>query len=326
MESNHRRDRRRAVKTGPRWGRIALLAAGALLAAIAVAWAVFAAVGALTGATGGRSGARTGSPVQAAAAVTSGSPVATPSTAASAASKPATASAAASLEDPDAPSAGDAAVAAAALAFPGASAVKPLTITHLNPNKKLVAITLDDGLSYDPRLLDLFEKNHTTATTFLLGQAVADNPKFVERLKADGFEIANHTWDHTSLTKLSASGVRAQLAKTQKAISAITGNQAPYMRPPGGATNASVKQTAAGLGYTVVLWNKSFADTSKAATPERLYHNVMDGLKPGDIILCHWKGRATYEAMVLILPELKRRGYRVVTLSELIAASGGLPK
>jgi peptidoglycan/xylan/chitin deacetylase (PgdA/CDA1 family) len=98
------------------------------------------------------------------------------------------------------------------------------------------------------------------------------------------------------------------------------------MRPPGGATNASVRRTAASLGYTVVLWNKSFADTSRSATPERLYHNVMDGLKPGDIILCHWKGRDTYEAMVLILPELRRRSYRVVTLSELIAVSGGLPK
>jgi len=326
MESSQRRDHRRAARTGPRWGRIALLAVGALLAAIAVAWAAVAAVGVLTGAMGRRSAAGTRSPVPAAAAVTTGSPVAKASAAASAASEPATASAQASPEDSDASSSGSAAVAAAALPYPGAPAVKPLTITHLNPREKLVAITLDDGLSYDPRLLDLLEKNHVTATTFLLGQAVVRNPKFVKRLKADGFEIANHTWDHTNLTGLSVSGVKAQLRNTQKVISAITGDQAPYMRPPGGATNASVRRTAASLGYTVVLWNKSFADTSRSATPERLYHNVMDGLKPGDIILCHWKGRDTYEAMVLILPELRRRSYRVVTLSELIAVSGGLPK
>ena len=195
-----------------------------------------------------------------------------------------------------------------------------MVIRQLHPSGKLVAITIDDGLSYDPRLLTLLESYHVHATTFLLGQAVARNPAFVARLVRDGFEIANHTWDHANLARMSQSGIRTELTRTQKAISGYTGNQAPYMRPPGGATNSTVKSTAADLGYKVILWSRSFADTSKAATPDRLYHNVMDGLRPGEIVLCHWKGKDTYEAMRLILPELARRGFRVVTISELIAA------
>ncbi len=215
------------------------------------------------------------------------------------------------------------AVTAAAVRYPGAPAVTPRVIRKLHPRHDYIAITLDDGLSYDPRLLALLEKEHIHATTFLLGQAVKKNPAFVRRLKADGFEIANHSWDHPNLQKLSASQVTSQLERTQTAISAITGNQAPYLRPPGGNYDTGVKTVAAGLGYNLVMWSRSFADTSRSATPEQLYKNVMTGLKPGEIVLCHWKGKDTYEAMVKILPELKRRGFQVVTISQLIADSPG---
>jgi peptidoglycan/xylan/chitin deacetylase (PgdA/CDA1 family) len=213
------------------------------------------------------------------------------------------------------------AIAAAAVPFPGAPAVTPQTISEVRTTQKMVAITLDDGPGYDIRLLELFEANDLHLTTFLLGQFVQNNPVFTGRLVKDGFEIANHTWDHSSLTRMSSSEIKSELTKAQKAISARTGNQAPYMRPPGGATDSQVKQTAAKLGYRVVLWNKSFADTSQAATPDRLYHNVVDGVKPGDVILCHWGGKSTYGAMKLIVPELQRQGYKIVSLSELIAGS-----
>ncbi len=63
-----------------------------------------------------------------------------------------------------------------------------------------------------------------------------------------GFEIANHTWDHKTLTKLSDAQVESELLRTQKVISAVTGNQAPYMRPPGGATNSARQGPRGGAG------------------------------------------------------------------------------
>jgi polysaccharide deacetylase 2 family uncharacterized protein YibQ len=72
------------------------------------------------------------------------------------------------------------------------------------------------------------------------------------------------------------------------------------------------------------MWNRSLADTSRSATANQLYRNAVDGVKPGDIILCHWGRPHTYEAMRMILPELKRRGFTVVSVSELVADSGGV--
>ncbi len=323
MTSSRRSDRSRSAGSapGPRWGRIALVVAGSVVLVAVLAWGALAAFGAA-----GRllspdkpvdpvSAAPPASTTPSSAATSAAVATGTPGTADASASAEATATTGAS-GTPEA-------VAKAAVRFPDAPAVEPQVIRKLHPRHKYVAITIDDGLSYDPRLLKLLEDNHIRVTTFLLGQAVKKNPAFVKRLNADGFEIANHTWDHANLKKLSESGINSELEKTQTAISAVTGNQAPYMRPPGGNYDTQVKTTSGALGYKLVMWSRSFADTSRSATPEQLYKNVMDGLKPGEIILCHWKGKDTYEAMVKILPELKRRGFGVVTISQLIADSPG---
>ncbi len=221
------------------------------------------------------------------------------------------------------------AVAKAAVRFPDAPSVKPASIGQLKPRHKYVAFTIDDGYGFQPEMLALLQKYDARCTTFVLGSWVASNPAAVKKLDAAGFEIANHTWDHKLLTRLDSEQQRTELLRTQKAISAITGNQAPYMRPPGGATNSRVKGVSADLGYTQVMWNRSFGDSGRGATPEKLYQNVMTsngGVRPGDIILCHWSSKSSYEAMKRILPELKAQGYQFVTISELIADSKGNAK
>ena len=173
-------------------------------------------------------------------------------------------------------------------------------------------------------MLELLQKYDARCTTFVLGNWAVDNKATLKKLDAAGFEIANHTWDHKSLTKLSDAQIESELLKTQKVISAVTGNQAPYMRPPFGATNSNVKGVVAGLGYKQIMWNRSFGDSGRGATTDKLYANVVTsngGIKPGDIILCHWGSEATYNAMKVILPELKSQGYEFVTISELIADS-----
>ncbi len=221
-------------------------------------------------------------------------------------------------------SAANDAVAKAAVSFPGAPSVKPRSIARLKPKHKYVAITLDDGYGYDPKTLKLLQKYDARCTTFLLGEWMSRNGKIVKKLDRAGFEIANHTWDHKDLTTLTDEQIRSELRRTQKVISSITGDQAPYMRPPGGATNRRVKEIAADMGYKVVMWNRTFADSSSKASPARAYRSVMErdgGVQPGDIIVCHWGSENTYEALKRILPELKAQGYEFVTVSELIADS-----
>jgi len=227
-------------------------------------------------------------------------------------------------EPPSTPKGASKAMSEAAVQFPDAPAVKPVSFGQLKPKHKYVAITLDDGYGFQPEMFELLQQYDARCTTFVLGSWAADNASTLKKLDAAGFEIANHTWDHKTLTKLTDAQIESELLRTQKAISAVTGNQAPYMRPPGGATNTRVKGVVAGLGYKQVMWNRSFGDSGRGATTKKLYENVVTsngGIKPGDIILCHWGSKATYEAMKKILPELKSQGYEFVTVSELIADS-----
>ena len=211
-----------------------------------------------------------------------------------------------------------------ALRYPAPPPVVPVVISRLHPAHKWIALTLDDGTPFDMRILELLEHDHVRVTTFLLGQVVKAHPDLIARMKRDGFEIANHTWDHKGLRHSTNAQVRWELSKTQQAISAVTGNQAPYLRPPGGTTNTRVDAVVASMGYRTVLWSRSMADTSKSATPAQLYRNALRGLQPGEIILCHWGRPQTYAALVKILPELKREGFQIVTVSDLIFDSGGL--
>lgn len=216
------------------------------------------------------------------------------------------------------------AVSEAAVQFPDAPSVKPASFGQLEPEHKYVAITIDDGGGFQPEMLDLLIEYDARCTTFVLGNWASENKSALKKMHENGFEIANHTWDHKLLTKLSDSEIESELLRTQKVITKVTGNQAPFMRPPGGATNSRVKGVVAELGYKQVLWNRSFGDTGRGATTKKLYANVMTangGIKPGDIILCHWGSEPTYKALKKILPELKAQGYECVTISELVADS-----
>jgi peptidoglycan/xylan/chitin deacetylase (PgdA/CDA1 family) len=213
------------------------------------------------------------------------------------------------------------AIADAAVSWHNAPALSPTLKSigglRLHPKHKYVAITLDDGYGFQIPMLDLLEKYHARCTTFLIGEWMAQNKAIVKRLDHDGFEIANHTWSHVNLTNLSAGQVASQLTRTQAVISGITGNQAPYLRPPGGATDPAVKRVASSLGYHIVLWDRTFGES-------RAYYHVIQergGVQPGDVILCHWGDVDAYQEMDRILSKLKAQGYEFVTLSELVADS-----
>ena len=216
----------------------------------------------------------------------------------------------------------------AAVPFPGAPAISPTTpsVNQLHPRHKYIALTLDDGYNYQPALLDLLKQYHVHCTTFLIGSWAASHKSALEDMKAAGFEIGNHSWSHPFLTRLSSSGVASELTRTEKIIASVTGVQAPYLRPPYGDTNPSVKAAAARLGFRIVMWNRTFGDSGRGATPTKLYDNVVNahgGVQPGDIILCHWGSKPSYEALKKVLPDLQARGFQFVTISGLIADSKG---
>jgi peptidoglycan-N-acetylglucosamine deacetylase len=231
----------------------------------------------------------------------------------------------ASPETLTAAAASERATAKAAVRYPNAPAISPTTpsVSQLRPRHKYIALTLDDGYDFQPEMLDLLKRYDAHCTTFLIGSWATSHKQDLKLMRDAGFEIADHSWTHPFLTRLSTAQIQKEISRTQKVISSVTGDQAPYLRPPYGDTDSHVKAAAASLGYRIVLWNRSFGDSGKGATATKVYKIVHrnGGVHAGDIILCHWGSKSSYQALKKMLPELKAQGFQLVTVSELIADS-----
>ena len=194
----------------------------------------------------------------------------------------------------------------------------------VDPSRPMIALTFDDGpAAPDNRILAALEAVGGRATFFMVGQNVKGHPDIIRRMMADGCELGNHSWSHPQLNKLSAGEVRSQISRTNDAIAAVAGHGATVMRCPYGATGGSVKSVLGDMGYASILWSIDTLDW-KTRNASSTVSSVLNNVKDGDIILMHSLYGATAEAVETMVPELVRRGYQLVTVSELAAARGGM--
>lgn len=194
----------------------------------------------------------------------------------------------------------------------------------VDPSKPMVALTFDDGPSrFDNRILASLEAVGGRATFFMVGYLVPQYKPVVERMIADGCELGNHSWRHENLSKLSAAAVQESLQKTNDAITAIAGHPATVVRPPYGATGGQAKATIGAMGYAPILWSIDTLDW-KTKNVDSTVNIVLNQIKDGDIILMHSIYGQSAEAAEKIIPELVKRGYQLVTVSELANARGGM--
>jgi polysaccharide deacetylase family sporulation protein PdaB len=189
---------------------------------------------------------------------------------------------------------------------------------------KRIALTFDDGPdpASTPEILDLLRQYGAKATFFTIGRRVDAYPDVVKREIAEGHEVANHTYNHVYFgSRIGPSMIRDELAKADQAIWAATGRHSRLFRPPGGYYNDTVVGVAKKSGYTIVLWSWH-QDTKDWRAPgvAKIAGKVLNNARNGDIVLMHDHvrgSRQTVEALKIILPELKKRGYEMVTVSEL---------
>ncbi|MDF2719194.1 MAG: chitooligosaccharide deacetylase [Paenibacillus sp.] len=192
--------------------------------------------------------------------------------------------------------------------------------------EKVIALTFDDGPDPvdTPAILELLRQYEAKATFFVVGQRVEKYPALAQREAAEGHEIANHTYSHKYMNKrkLSADQIEDEIIKTERSILQATG-QKPYLfRPPGGYYNEQVVSASKKSGYKVVMWSWH-QDTEDWNTPGigKIVNKVLKNARNGDIVLFHdyVEGKSqTVEALKQILPELKQRGFRFITVSELL--------
>ena len=190
--------------------------------------------------------------------------------------------------------------------------------------RKLIALTFDDGPSpsYTPSILAILRKHGAKATFFQLGVCAVGHQDLVRAVVADGHEIAAHSWGHPQYTKLSGARVQDDLRRCLSLFHKIAGPDLPisWMRPPYGATNASVKAAIQAVGLKQILWNVDTNDWRKPGSSV-IYQRIMAGARHGAVVLMHDGGGAregTVEAVRQAVPALLARGYGLVTLSELM--------
>ena len=184
----------------------------------------------------------------------------------------------------------------------------------------MVALTFDDGPGeYTDRILDLLRQYNAKATFFMIGSQVSDFASAVKREHDMGMEQGNHSWDHKTLTHLTAEQISSEISRTNDAIRSATGSNPTLFRPPGGGYNDLVMANSFGL--PMIMWSIDTLDWSHK-NAQTTYDTVMNSVQDGDIILMHEIYEQSYIAAQMLIPALLERGYRLVTVSELAAARG----
>jgi peptidoglycan/xylan/chitin deacetylase (PgdA/CDA1 family) len=207
------------------------------------------------------------------------------------------------------------------------SADSGITFDWVHVDGPYLAMTFDDGPSakLTPKLLDLLAAHHIKATFFLIGENAAENSEIVAREAREGHEIANHSWSHPNLAKMSDEGVRGQLRKTDDTIKSAIGKSPTLMRPPyGSITPRQKKWINQEFGYKVVLWDVDPLDWRRPG-PNVVCNRIVKNARAGSIILAHDIHPGTIEAMPCVLKQLEEKGFKFVTVSELIAMQTPLP-
>lgn len=190
-----------------------------------------------------------------------------------------------------------------------------------NRSKPYIAMTFDDGPHpvHTPRLLDMLKRRNIKATFYVIGNKVEQYPHIVRRIVAEGHEIGNHTWKHDNLQKLSGPQVLADLKRSTNAIAKVTGVRPRTMRPPYGALyNTQRQMIMDNLGMPSIFWDVDPQDWKRPG-PSVVASRIVQGTKPGSIVLAHDLHGPTVDAMPAALDGLLRKGHQFVTVSQLLA-------
>ncbi|AYN38827.1 polysaccharide deacetylase [Streptomyces dangxiongensis] len=230
---------------------------------------------------------------------------------------------------------------------PGPGGLTPVFEHGPRTRDKTVAFTFDADMTADqgpraasgehfdnPGLISALRALKVPATVFMTGRWADQYPAEARSLGHDPrFEVANHSWSHYAFTAdcyglptVDADGMRADVERAYASLrTAGVPHAMPYFRFPGGCYDQRALRALSGLGVTAVQWDVVSGDAF-ATDADAVTRQVLDGVKPGSVVVMHCTRSAaptTEQVVRTVVPELRRRGYRFVKVSELIGRSGG---
>ncbi|MBT3313912.1 MAG: polysaccharide deacetylase family protein [Anaerolineae bacterium] len=202
----------------------------------------------------------------------------------------------------------------------------PQVLYSVETDEKVVALTIDDGPDPcgSPAILDVLDEHDAHATFFLISEHIPGNEVFVERMIAEGHELGNHlTADEPSIA-LSNDEFERELLEADLALTEYV-DDVKWMRPGSGWYNDEMLATIKKHDYQCALGNVYPYDPQISIYWFSAYY-VLGNIKPGSVIVLHdynRRGGRTTKALEIILPRLAERGYKVVTLTELVENGNG---
>ncbi len=194
-------------------------------------------------------------------------------------------------------------------------------ISRVNVPGPYVAVTFDDGPSaaLTPQVLDIFNRHGARATFFVQGQNASRNRSLLARMAAEGHEVGSHTWSHVNMRTCGTAKLISELDRTAAVIEQATGSRPRVMRPPYGSANANlINMVYNRYGTPAIMWDVDTNDWRKPGV-ETVIRRAVGNAKPGSIILLHDIHSSTLAAVEGIVTGLQARGFKLVTVSQLIA-------
>ena len=195
-----------------------------------------------------------------------------------------------------------------------------ISYSSIQTDQKVVAMTFDDGPhpTHTPRLLKILRDRNIKATFYLVGKNAKAYPALVRQIVSEGHEIGNHTWTHGSLASMSDDQIRRELKQSADAVYEASGYRPQTIRPPYGAINTRIKQLMfAEFGYPTIMWSVDPQDWRRPGVSV-VARRLGNDAHPGAILLAHDIHAPTIDAMPGTFDQLLAKGYRFVTVSQLM--------
>lgn len=203
-----------------------------------------------------------------------------------------------------------------------AEAMNPDILYRVDTHEKLIALTIDDGPSaFTDDILGLLAEHQARATFFLIGKTARERPELVERIRQAGHEIGNHMMKDRPTVLFGVDRFEQELAQSERILE-LEGPDKVF-RPPSSWIRGPQLRVLERRGYRCVLGSVYPHDT-KHRNARLTSWFVLRRVQPGSIVILHEGGpsrRAILPVLRRVLPVLRDRGYRVVSVSELLEAT-----
>lgn len=173
-----------------------------------------------------------------------------------------------------------------------------------------------------PALLDELERAGARATFFVEGYWAERFPGLLKEIARRGHPVGSHAFHHLDFRTRPPEELAESLRRTDEVLRASAVNPAPLFAPPAGAVSPAVARTAAQAGYWTVMWTVDSVDWQRP-DPSVIRARVGAKVVPGALILLH-PTAPTVAALPGLISDLRRAGYSLVTVGDLLPASAGV--